>query len=118
MLELKLVGECPSMNKTVSGKLIILSNLEEATTYITTMKINSSKILVTHQIDWTWTRVLKHFVGCITNHGTRVSRAAEVLAIMMLPGALGTKNATTILQPEVFAQIICKGNQAQVYIHT
>ncbi len=116
MMELKLVGECPNMNKTVSGELIILFNLEQANKYIKTMDNNSAKILVTRKIDWTWTRILKHFEGCITDHGTRVSRAAEVLAIMMLPGALGTRNATKFLQSKNFAQIICIGNEARVFI--
>lgn len=61
-------------------------------------------------------RILQHFVGVITNKGTRVSRAAEVLVIMDKPGVLGTKNATELLHSGSEAQIVCWGNEASVYL--
>ncbi|MFX1512948.1 MAG: PEP-utilizing enzyme [Promethearchaeota archaeon] len=116
MDSLKLIGVCPNMNKAASGYSVILIDLEQANYYVKTINITKSLILVTSQIDWTWTRVLEHFKGVITDHGTRVSRAAEVLALMTLPGALGTENATKVLRSGDQVQIVCKGNKTHVYV--
>ena len=109
-------GECPTMHKAARGRLKILSGFKEASDYLETRNKNSSEILVTTEIDWSWTRILQHFVGVITNKGTRVSRAAEVLVIMDKPGVLGTKNATEVLHSGSEAQIVCWGNEASVYL--
>ena len=111
-----LTGECPTMYKAAFGTLQILSEFKEANKYVETMCERSRKILVTTEIDWSWTRILQHFVGVITNKGTRVSRAAEVLVIMDKPGVLGTKNATEVLHSGSEAQIVCWGNEASVYL--
>jgi phosphoenolpyruvate synthase/pyruvate phosphate dikinase len=111
-----LTGECPTMYKAGFGTLQILSEFKEANKYVETMCERSPRILVTTEIDWSWTRILQHFVGVITNKGTRVSRAAEVLVIMDKPGVLGTKNATEVLHSGSEAQIVCWGNEASVYL--
>jgi len=113
-----LTGECPTMNKAAFGKLEVLLDFKQANNYLETINVNeiSSKILVTAEIDWSWTRILEHFEGVIANQGTRVSRAAEVIAVMGKPGVLGTKKATEILHSGAQAQIVCDGNEALVYI--
>lgn len=110
-----LTGECPTMNKAAFGKLEVLLDFKQANNYLETINEGSSKILVTAGIDWSWTRILEHFEGVITNQGTRVSRAAEVIAMMGKPGVLGTKKATEILHSGTQAQIVCDGNEALVY---
>jgi len=109
-------GECPTMHKAALGSLRVLSDFELARTYVETNRGNSLEILVTTEIDWSWTRILEHFAGVITNHGTRVSRAAEVLGLMNKPGVLGTQKATEILHSGTQAHIVCDGNEASVYL--
>ena len=111
-----LTGECPTMNRAAYGKLEILLGFEQANNYLETINEGSSKILVTAEIDWSWTRILGHFEGVITNQGTRVSRAAEVIGMMGKPGVLGTKKATEILHSGAQAQIVCDGNKALIYL--
>ncbi|MBW1677496.1 MAG: hypothetical protein JRJ79_13060 [Deltaproteobacteria bacterium] len=111
-----LTGECPTMHKTALGSLRVLSNLELADNYLETKNKNSSEILVTTEIDWSWTRILEHFAGVITNRGTRVSRAAEVLGLMNKPGVPGTQKATEVLQSGIQVQIVCDGNEALAYL--
>ncbi len=109
-------GQCPTMYTATLGRLRILSNFESARTYIETQTRTQPEILVTTEIDWSWTRVLEHFNGVITDRGTRVSRAAEVMVTMNKPGVLGTKRGTKALQPGTLAQIACNGNEAVVYL--
>jgi len=109
-------GECPTMHKAARGMIRILSGFKEANNYLETRNKNSSEILVTTEIDWSWTRILEHFLGVITDRGTRVSRAAEVLVIMNKPGVLGTKNATEMLHSGTRAHIVCNGNEGSVYL--
>jgi len=111
-----LTGECPTMHKTALGSLRVLSNHKLADKYLETRNKNSSEILVTTEIDWSWTRILEHFVGVITNRGTRVSRAAEVIGLMNKPGVLGTRKATEVLHSGIQAHIVCDGNEASVYL--
>ena len=111
-----LTGGCPTMHKTGLGSLRVLSNFELADKYLETKIKNSSEILVTTEIDWSWTRILEHFTGVITNRGTRVSRAAEVLGLMNKPGVLGTQKATEVLHSGIQAHIVCDGNEALVYL--
>jgi phosphoenolpyruvate synthase/pyruvate phosphate dikinase len=111
-----LTGECPTMHKAALGTLEILLDFVQANNYLETRGESSPKILVTTEIDWSWTRILQHFLGVITNKGTRVSRAAEVLVIMDKPGVLGTKNATEVLHSGSEAQIVCWGNEASVHL--
>jgi len=111
-----LTGECPTMHKAAFGNVRILSNFELADKYLETRNGNSSEILVATEIDWSWTRILEHFVGVITDRGTRVSRAAEVLGLMNKPGVLGTRNATETLHSGTQAHIVCDGNDALVYL--
>jgi phosphoenolpyruvate synthase/pyruvate phosphate dikinase len=112
--DLLLRGECPTMYKAASGRLEVLSDFQEANNYLETHDLSTSQILVTNEIDWSWTRILQRFDGVITNKGTRVSRAAEVLVIMGKPGVLGTRNATKILRSGMEARIVCNGNEAFV----
>jgi phosphoenolpyruvate synthase/pyruvate phosphate dikinase len=109
-------GECPTMHRAARGRLWVLPSFKEASRYLETRNRNSQEILVTTEIDWSWTRILEHFLGVITNRGTRVSRAAEVLVIMNKPGVLGTKNATEMLHSGSHADIVCNGNEASVYL--
>ncbi len=111
-----LTGECPAMDKAAFGKLEILSDFSHAQNYLERLDRDAAKILVTAEIDWSWTRILEHFVGVITDQGTRVSRAAEVLTLMDKPGVLGTKKATEILHSGARAEIVCHGNEALVYL--
>jgi len=111
-----LTGECPTMHKTAFGSLRVLSNYKLADKYLETKIKNSSEILVTTEIDWSWTRILEHFAGVITNRGTRVSLAAEVLGLMNKPGVLGTQKATEVLHSGIQAHIVCDGNEALVYL--
>jgi len=111
-----LTGECPTMNKAAFGNVRILPDFQKAYKYLETRNRNSSEILVATEIDWSWTRILEHFVGVITDRGTRVSRAAEVLGLMNKPGVLGTRNATELLHSGTQAQIVCQGNDASVYL--
>ena len=109
-------GDCPTMHKAARGRLKVLLGFKEASDYPETKNKNSSEILVTAEIDWSWTRILEHFAGVITNHGTRVSRAAEVLGLMNKPGVLGVQKATKILHSGTQAHIVCDGNEASVYL--
>ena len=109
-------GECPTMYKAARGRLKVLSGFKEASDYLETKNKNSSEILVTTEIDWSWTRILEHFAGVITNHGTPVSRAAEVLGLMNKLGVLGTQKATETLHSGTQAYIVCDGNEALVYL--
>jgi len=111
-----LTGECPTMNKAAFGNVRILPDFQKAYKYLETKNKNSSEILVTTEIDWSWTRILEHFAGVITNHGTRVSRAAEVIGLTNKPGVLGTQKATEMLHSGTQAQIVCDGNDALVYL--
>jgi pyruvate,water dikinase len=111
-----LTGECPTMNKVAFGRLQVFLDFKQANHYLETVNQGSSKILVTTEIDWSWTRILEHFQGVITNQGTRVSRAAEVLTLMNKPAVLGTKRATEILRSGTQAHIVCDGNVALVYL--
>jgi pyruvate,water dikinase len=111
-----LTGECPTMNKVAFGRLEVFLDFKQANHYLETTNQGSSKILVTTEIDWSWTRILEHFEGVITNQGTRVSRAAEVLTLMNKPAVLGTKRATEILRSGTQAHIVCDGNMALVYL--
>jgi len=111
-----LTGECPTMNKVAFGRLEVFLDFKQANNYLETIKQSSSKILVTAEIDWSWTRILERFAGVITNQGTRVSRAAEVLTLMNKPAVLGTKRATEILRSGAQAHIVCDGNVASVYL--
>lgn len=111
-----LTGECPTMHKAAFGTLEILLDFKEANNYLETMTESPPKILVTTEIDWSWTRILQYFQGVVTNKGTRVSRAAEVLVIMGKAGVLGSKNATEILPSGGQAHIVCRGNEAFVYV--
>ena len=108
-------GECPTMYKAARGKLNVFLGFKEASHYLESKNKNSSEILVTAEIDWSWTRILEHFSGVITNHGTRVSRAAEVLGLMNKPGVLGTRNATEMLHSGTQVRIVCDSNDALVY---
>ncbi len=110
-------GECPTMHKVAFGTLEILLDFKEASSYLETVGESlSPRILVTTEIDWSWTRILQQFAGVVTNKGTRVSRGAEVLVIMGKAGALGTKIATEVLRSGSQAQIVCCGNEASVYL--
>ena len=111
-----LTGECPTMNTIAFGRLEVFLDFKQANNYLETVNQGSSKILVTTEIDWSWTRILEHFQGVITNQGTRVSRAAEVLTLMNKPAVLGTKKATEILRSGTQAHIVCDGNVALVYL--
>ena len=111
-----LTGECPAMNKVAFGRLEVFLDFRQANLYLETVNQGSSKILVTTEIDWSWTRILERFEGVVTNQGTRVSRAAEVLTLMKKPGVLGTKRATEILRSGTQAHIVCHGNVALVYL--
>ncbi len=104
------------MHKTALGSLRVLSNHKLADKYLETKIKNSSEIFITTEIDWSWTRILEHFAGVITNRGTRVSRAAEVLGLMNKPGVLGTQKATEVLHSGIQAHIVCVGNEALVYL--
>ena len=111
-----LTGECPTMNKVAFGRLEVFLGFRQANEYLESANQGSSKILVTAEIDWSWTRILEHFEGVITNQGTRVSRAAEVLTLMKKPGVLGTKRATEILRSGTQVHVVCHGNVASVYL--
>ncbi len=104
------------MNTIVFGRLEVFLDFKQANNYLETVNQGTSKILVTTEIDWSWTRILEHFQGVITNQGTRVSRAAEVLTLMNKPAVLGTKKATEILRSGTQAHIVCDGNVALVYL--
>jgi len=111
----EIAGECPTMHRTTRGTVRVLVDFKEAYRYVETAIEPSAEILVTREIDWSWTRILEQFSGVITDHGTRVSRAAEVLVIMDKPGVLGAKRATQLLDSGIEVQIVCYGNQARVY---
>jgi pyruvate,water dikinase len=111
----EITGECPTMHRTTRGTVRVFMDFKEASRYAETLAQCSAEILVTREIDWSWTRILERFSGVITDHGTRVSRAAEVLVIMDKPGVLGAKRATQLLDSGIEVQIICNGNQAHVY---
>jgi phosphohistidine swiveling domain-containing protein len=104
------------MHKKVVGTLRILLNHDEATRYVETHLPDSPRILVTKEIDWTWTKILEPFEGVIADKGTRVSRGSEVLGIMGKPGVLGADDATSICRSGDRAEIVCRGNQALVYL--
>ena len=108
-------GECPNMLRATRGTARVLMDFKEASNYIEITLEPLAEILVTREIDWSWTRMLKRFSGVITDHGTRVSRAAEVLIVMDKPGVLGTKRATHLLESGTEVQVICNGNEARVY---
>ena len=110
----EITGECPFMHRAIRGTVRVLPGFKEASDYIETAPERSAEILVTREIDWSWTRILERFSGVITDHGTRVSRAAEVLVIMDKPGVLGAKRAMQILESGIEVQIACDGNQATV----
>ena len=111
----EITGECPTMHRATRGTVRVLVNFKEAYSYVETAPAPAPEILVTREIDWSWTRILERFSGVITDHGTRVSRAAEVLVIMDKPGVLGTKRATQLLESGTQVQVVCNGNQARVY---
>ncbi|UCE34201.1 MAG: hypothetical protein JSV55_05715 [Deltaproteobacteria bacterium] len=111
----EITGECPTMHGATRGAVRVLVDFKEASGYIEATLPSSAEILVTREIDWSWTRILERFSGVITDHGTRVSRAAEVLVIMDKPGVLGTKKATQLLESGTEVQVICSGNVARVY---
>ena len=108
-------GECPTMHRATRGTVRVLADFKEACRYVEIAPAPATEILVTREIDWSWTRILERFYGVITDHGTRVSRAAEVLVIMDKPGMLGAKRATQLLDSGIEVQVICNGNQARVY---
>ena len=108
-------GECPTMHRATRGTARVLVDFKKAYSYLETAPAPAAEILVTREIDWSWTRILEWFSGVITDHGTRVSRAAEVLVIMDKPGVLGAKRATEILESGIEVQIVCNGNEARVY---
>jgi phosphoenolpyruvate synthase/pyruvate phosphate dikinase len=111
----EIAGECPTMNRAARGTVRVLVDFKEASGYVEAARQPSAEILVTREIDWSWTRILERFSGVITDHGTRVSRGAEVLVIMDKPGVLGTKKATQLLESGTEVQVICSGNEARVY---
>jgi phosphoenolpyruvate synthase/pyruvate phosphate dikinase len=112
-----LSGECPTMNRVVMGCLEVLPDFEQANRFVDHLPNREmARILVTHEIDWSWTRILEHFEGLIANQGTRVSRGAEVLAIMDKPGVLGTQTATQMLCSGSQGSIRCHGNRGRVYV--
>jgi pyruvate,water dikinase len=111
----EITGECPTMHRATRGTVRMLVDFKEASSYVESAPEPSAEILVTREIDWSWTRILERFFGVITDHGTRVSRAAEVLVIMDKPGVLGAKRATEILESGIEVQIVCNGNEASVY---
>jgi phosphoenolpyruvate synthase/pyruvate phosphate dikinase len=111
-----LSGECPTMYKVAFGRLEVFLGFKQAHRYLETAVQGASKILVTPEIDWSWTRILEYFEGVITDQGTRVSRAAEVLTLMNKPGVLGTKKATEILRSGAQVHIVCDGNAGSVYV--
>jgi phosphoenolpyruvate synthase/pyruvate phosphate dikinase len=113
--DLLFTGECPTMHKAAFGEASILLDFKQANDYLDVKGKASSKILVTPEIDWSWTRILAHFDGVITDKGTRISRAAEVLMIMLKPGALGAAKATKILESGTKIHILCNENKALVY---
>ena len=117
-MELILTGECHNMEKTTTGVVYVWETFEKANKNLENLGDDVDKILVTEYIDWTWTHVLEHFQGVVTDHGTRVSRAAEVIALMMLAGALGTRDATKILKTGQKVKIICTGNDAKVFLES
>lgn len=111
----EITGECPTMHRATRGTVRVLADFKEASGYVATARQPSAEILVTREIDWSWTHILERFSGVITDHGTRVSRAAEVLVIMDKPGVLGAKRATQMLESDIDVQIVCNGNKASVY---
>jgi phosphoenolpyruvate synthase/pyruvate phosphate dikinase len=104
------------MRKTAVGTLVVLPDYDRAARYLESAPSPAPGILVTREIDWSWTRIMEHFAGVITDRGTRVSRAAELITIMGKPGVLGTEEATQILPAGTHARIICEGNRAAVYL--
>jgi phosphoenolpyruvate synthase/pyruvate phosphate dikinase len=108
-------GECPTMHRATRGTVRVLADFKEASDYVATARQPSAEILVTQEVDWSWTHILERFSGVITDHGTRVSRAAEVLVIMGKPGVLGVKRATQMLESGTEVQIVCNGNKASIY---
>ena len=112
----EITGECPTMHRATRGNVRVLLDFKDANDYVATARQPSAEILVTREIDWSWTRILERFSGVITDRGTRVPRAAEVLVIMDKPGVLGAKRATQMLESGIDVQIVCDGNQATVYL--
>jgi len=111
----EITGECPTMHLATRGTVRVLVDFKEASGYVETAPQPSAEILVTREIDWSWTRIFERFSGVITDRGTRLSRGAEVLVIMDKPGVLGAKRATQLLESGIEVQIVCNGNQARVY---
>ncbi|MBW2311173.1 MAG: hypothetical protein JRF35_08875 [Deltaproteobacteria bacterium] len=110
-----LTGECPNMHKAAIGEAAVLLEFAQASAYLTTMGKGPPRILVTREIDWSWTRIAERFVGVITDRGTRISRGSEVLMIMDKPVVLGTKTATEVLRAGDKVHIVCIGNKAFVH---
>ena len=112
----QLTGECPTMQKAAYGIVWVLEDYEKAGSFVENMERDSPWILVTREFDWSWTRILENFAGVISDDGTRVSRASEVLGMMGKPGVLGTGNATEILRSGARALILCEGSKGYVYL--
>jgi pyruvate,water dikinase len=101
-----------------TGYAFLAMNPTDARKYLSkqSAKQNKSAILVTGVVDWSWSDIIDRVGGVVTDHGTRVSRGAEVAGLLSIPAVLGTNSATREIKNGDRIRIVCEGNKAYAYV--
>lgn len=121
----ELEGWSPWQNRRDSGYLLIVDSPAEAQKYLTNINTNEI-ILFCPEVDWSWSHVTQiqgtsnenKVKGLIAEHGTRVSRGAELASLIQMAAVLGV--GTKIkrhLSNGLFTKIVCEGNYAIAKIY-
>ena len=100
------------------GDAFLAMNPTDARKYLSMKSAKQGKkmILVTGVVDWSWSDIIDRVGGVVTDHGTRVSRGAEVAGLLSIPAVLGTNNATREIKNGDRVRIVCEGNTAFAYV--
>ncbi len=107
-------------NRRASGYLLIVNSPDEAQKYLLETETNDV-VLFCPEVDWSWSHVTQiqgnlnenKVKGIIAEHGTRVSRGAELASLIQMAAVLGV--GTKIkrhLSNGSYVKIICEGNYA------
>lgn len=93
-----------------TGKVCLIENVAQSDQF------EDGAILVTKMTDPDWVPVMKRAAGIVTDSGGRTCHAAIISRELGIPAAVGTKEATKLLQHHQEITISCaEGDQGHIY---
>jgi pyruvate,water dikinase len=96
--------------RIAAGKVQVIRSADEID------RFEDGSILVTEMTDPDWVPVMKRAAAIVTDHGGRTSHAAIVSRELGLPAAVGTGEATEVLEDGTEVTLSCaEGDEAHIY---